>query len=224
MHAKTHEAIACAVYKVLPISAKDFLRLSEIELRYYARISDDVDGDNIFVSGGCALEEAHAHSWKMAWDREHDTFEHLTGSVPTVIAQTPREVRNAVHEGDWEAAREGLGKLIGHYTVDSQTIWHLTRELTSEQHRLGEGDIVKVVKKALAPPVEPLWRARPKSLYNATIEESENTLRLQLDRLKAAQAGDDHIHDKDLMVEMVRRCAAFSLSAFLYAWHYLERA
>lgn len=207
----------------MPDGATRFLRLSDVEIDWYARVPDEVAGDNIMVSGGCAYEEAYAHSYKLAWDRTADTFEHLTGSVPTVLAQTAREARNAVREGEFDQAREILAKAMCHYAVDATTIWHLTRELSGEQHKIGEEDTAKIAERALVVPVKPLKLANPKSLYESTVAACEETVHTQLDRVAAAQV-HTHMSDKDLMAEMVNRCASFGLAVFLYAWHYVEKA
>lgn len=208
----------------MPDDAREFLRLSDVELDWYARVPDEVAGDNIFVSGGCAVEEAYGHSYKLSWDRKSDTFEHLTGSVPTVIAQTAREARNAVREGEFDVAREILAKCWSHYAVDAQTLWHLTRELTSEQHRWGEEDIAELAHRLVVTPVTPMKLSDPRSLYRSTIDACEETVRTQLDKVLADQKSDSHLHDRDLMAEMVNRCASFGMAAFLYVWKYVSRA
>lgn len=176
-------------------------------------------GDNIRVFGGCSEVEAYSHSWKMR--READgTFTHLTGSAPTVISQVPRIARNAVREGRFDEAREHMATLM-HYTVDATTIWHLTRELTADQHRSGEADVAKHVDKLLAHP-GPLPLPDPKSLYLSAVAVAEQTCASQLDRVKAAQDAG-HLPDA-LAAEMVQRCADFTLSCLLYAWKFVERA
>lgn len=224
MHVKSHQALAEFIYDAMPQDAKDFMRLSDLELHLFARQPDEVENDNIAVFGGCSDQEAYAHSYKLSWDRETDTFEHLTGSAPTVIAQTPREARNAVREGDFDRARETLATTMSHYAIDATTIWHLSRELTSDQHRIGEEDIAKKVRKLVRTPVEPLELPTPKSLYRSTIAICEDTVRTQVDRVKADQSKDNHLHDDELIAEMVNRCASFGLSAFLYAWKYVGKA
>lgn len=185
---------------------------------------DEIAGDNIFVSGGCAIEEAYAHSYKLAWDRTTDTVSHLTGSAPSVLAETPREARNAVREGEFDVAREILAKAFSHYAVDLTTIWHLTRELSSDQHRIGEEDVAKIAHRALAQPIEPLALPDPKSLYRSAVQVAEDTLRSQLDRVAADMKADNHLHDRALAAEMIRHCASFGLAVFLYVWRYIERA
>lgn len=220
MHVRTHQAVALKVYDALPREAQEFLRLSDVELRWYARVPDEIAGDNIAVFGGCSEVEAHSHSWKM--QRNPDgTFTHLTGSAPTTIAEVPRLARNAVRAGRFDEAREHMATLM-HYTVDVTTIWHLTRELTSANHRSGEADVAKRVDKLLAHP-GPLKLPEPKSLYRSVIAVAEETASSQLDRVKQAQADGGHLPD-DLAAEMVQRCADFTLACVLYVWPFIARA
>lgn len=129
-----------------------------------------------------------------------------------------------MREGEFDVAREALAKLFAHYAVDLTTVWHLTRELSGDQHRIGEEDIAKIAPKALATPITPLVLPDPKSLYRSATKVAEDTVRSQLDRVLADQKADNHLHDKDLMTEMIRHCASFGLACFLYAWRYIERA
>lgn len=224
IHVHTHQACGIAVYDALPRAAQDFLRLSDVELRFWTRCPDEISGDNILVAGGCALEEAHAHSYKL--QRNPDgSFTHLTGSVPTVIAQTTRLARDAVKEGRFDEAREHLGKLL-HFAVDSQTIWHLTRELTSDQHKDGEADIAENVAVFL--PSHEEWDAfklpHPKSLYESTVAACEDTVRQQLDRVKVVQDKGSIAADPDLCREMLARACGFALACEMYVWKWVASA
>lgn len=221
IHVKTHQRIAELVYDALPRAAQDFLRLSDVELHWYARVPDEVAADNVAVFGGCAIEEAWAHSLKMEWDRSTDTFSTFKGSVATTMAQVPRLARNAVREGRFDEAREHLATAI-HYATDSTTIWHLTHELSADEHRNGEAELVKQLKLLSHP--GPLALPAPKSLYESTISVAEDTVRQQLDRVRAAQEGDGLAKDKDLCAEMLQRCADWSLACVLYAWRFIEKA
>lgn len=198
--------------------------MSDLELHYWSHVPDEVDGDNILVSGGCALEEAFFHSYKLAWDRKADTFTHLTGSGPTVIAETPRLARNASKEGDFDQVREHLARAI-HVATDLTTVWHLTRELGGDLHEEGEAAVAKVVRKVLPAKVEPLLLPKAHSLLQSQVRVSEDTLRAQLDRVRAAQAAKGGLgSDPALVAEMVERCCAWSLTVVGYAWRLVERS
>ena len=206
------------MYDALPRDYQDFLRLSDVELNWLARVPDEVSGDNIAVFGGCAINEAYAHSWKM--DAEHH---HLTGSVATVLSQAPRLARDAVREGQFDEARRHIGMAFGHYAVDATTIWHLTRDLTADQHRTGEAACARVVAKVLQHP-GPLPLPVPKSLFDSAVQVSADTLDQQFAPVKAAQEGGSYAKDLDLIAAQVNRCAAFGLSVALYIWRYVATA
>ncbi len=209
------------MYDALPRAAQDFLRLSEVELDWMARVPDEIAGDNIAVFGGCSEVEAFAHSYKL--EREPDgSFRHLTGSAPTVISQAPRLCRDAVREGQFDEARRHMAMAFSHYAVDSCTIWHLSRELTSEEHRTGEATTAKNLRLLTHP--GPLPMPDPKSLYRSAIKVCEDTVTQQLDRVKQAQADGSYAKAQDLMAEQLNRCASWGLAVALYTWHFVERA
>jgi len=211
MRTSTHGDIACAIYDALPRAAQDFLRLSDIELRHWARVPDEQDRDALLVTGCEVGEEAHAHSYKLAADGKT----HLTGSAPTVIAQAPRECVSAVREGQFDDAREIMVKTMSHYAADLCTPWHVTRELTSDQHTRGEAALGKIT---LPLPLVPATLASPRSLYQSCVAVAEETHALFVDKLAAG------VSVGDLGNEILAHAAGFGLTVAHYIWHYIERA
>ena len=62
MDTTTHAAAACAIYDALPRAAQDFLRLSDVELRHWARVPDEQDHDALMQTGCEAGVESTAAS------------------------------------------------------------------------------------------------------------------------------------------------------------------
>lgn len=224
MHTITHAQVNEAVYRAVPELATRFMRLSTLELRYFAHLPDEVDGTNILVAGGCALDEAYGHSYKLAWTRDADTVTPITGSGPVGLSQVPRLARNAVREGDFHEARIQMARSL-HIATDLTTIWHLTRTLTKKFHESGEAQIAKVAAKLLKTYTPtPVKMGHPKSLYLSLQTESEQTLRSQLDRVKAVQEAGAITETMPLVTEMVTHCADWSLTVLLYIWKVVDSA
>lgn len=214
MDTRTHGAIACAIYDALPRAAMDFLRLSDVELKHWARVPDEQDKDNLLQTGCETGEECHAHSYKL----DTDGLTHLTGSAPTVISQAPRECVSAVREGQFDTARELFVKTVAHYSVDLCTPWHVTRELPREQHQSGEHLLGQ------HPPTEPITVAtlgHPKSLFQSCVAAAQDTHVLFVARLKAP---DVFKTDAVIAQEIVDHAAGFGLAVAYYIWHYIEQA
>lgn len=209
-----HAAAACAIYDALPRAAQDFLRLSDVELRHWARVPDEQDRDNLLQTGCESGVECHAHSWKLAPDGKT----HLTGSAPTVLATAPRECTSFVREGQFEEARETMVKAFSHYALDLCTPWHVSRELTSDQHRQGEKALARL---ALPSPIRPATLADPKSLYKSAVAVAEETHALFVDPLKTATAQD---LKGELGQHIVAHAVSFGLAVAYYIWHYIDRA
>jgi len=220
-HTRTHQAIAIAVYDALPRAAQSFLQLSDVELRFWARVPDELDGDNIRNTGSDGEHEQYAHTYKL--ERDGETFRHLVGSAPSVIASLPRDVRNAVREGQFDEARRIFAKGL-HYTVDLTTIWHLTREIPSDRHSAGEKEIAQKLAALMPRDPKALPLPDPKSLYRSCIQVAQETLLLFLDRAKAAQAEGRVTSDMELCAQMLERCSGFSLAVAQYVWRYVEAA
>lgn len=212
MDTRTHAAAACAIYDALPRAAQEFLRLSDLELRHWARVPDEQDRDNLLQTGCETGEEAHAHSYKLG----PDGVTHLTGSAPTVIAQAPRECVSAVREGHFDDARETFVKAMAHYAVDLCTPWHITRELTSSQHTAGEKLLAKV---ALPDPIVPVALGNAKSLYQSCVAAAQETHRLFVARLLAGEEPKG-----ELGSAILAHAVGFGLSVAHYTWRYLEKA
>lgn len=217
MDTTTHAAAACAIYDALPRAAQDFLRLSDVELRHWARVPDEQDHDALMQTGCEAGVECHAHSYKLA----PDGVTHLTGSAPTVIATAPRECVSACREGQFDVAREIFVKAFSHYALDLCTPWHVTRELASAQHRAGEHALSQL---PLPDPVRPLQLAEPKSLHRSAIQAAQETHRLFVGRLK----GDGEHPAEDpagpIGGEILAHAFGFGLAVAHYVWRSIERA
>ena len=211
MDVKTHAAAACAIFDALPRDAQEFLRLSDLELRHWARVPDEQDHDALMQTGCETGVECHAHSWKLG----PDGSSHLTGSAATVIASAPRECLSAVREGHFDEAREVFVKAFSHYALDITTPWHVTRQLTSEQHRAGEKAIAKL---AIASPIVPIPLAEPRSLYRSAVAAAEETHSLYVARL---MAGDEATGE--LGAAILAHSVGFGLSVAHYIWRWLVR-
>lgn len=209
METRTHALAACAIYDALPRACQDFLRLSDLELRHWARVPDEQDHDNLLQTGCETGVECHAHSYKLA----PDGVTHLTGSAPTVIASAPRECVSAAREGHFDEARETFIKAMAHYAVDLCTPWHITRELTSAQHSAGEKALLKV---ALPDPIVPVALASPKSLYQSCVAAAQETHRLFVTRLVAGEEPRGELGE-----QIVAHAVGFGLSVAHYTWRYL---
>lgn len=212
MDTKCHAAAACAIYDALPRECQDFLRLSDVELRHWARVPDETDHDNLLQTGCETGVECYAHSYKL----EPDGKTHITGSAPTVIATAPRECVSAVREGRYDEARETMVKAMSHYAVDLCTPWHVTRELSRDQHSKGEKMIARLPMPA---PIRPVPLGDPKSLYRSCVAAAEDTYRLFVARLKAGEepAGD-------LGAEILAHAVGFGLTVAFTIWHYIDKA
>lgn len=117
-----------------------------------------------------------------------------------------------------------MGKLL-HYAVDATTIWHLTRELTSQQHKNGEVEIAKAILKLMPEATNFSFDLPvPKSLYQSVVRVCEATVNLQLDEVKGAQAAGLLTANLPLCKEMIKRCTGFALACELYVWKYIEKA
>lgn len=211
MDVHTHAHAAEVIYGKLPEPARQFLRLSPLELRHWARVPDEQDHDALEQTGCEVGQECHAHSYKLA----ADGVTHLTGSAPTVIAQSAREAVSAVREGEYQQAREVMVKAMSHYAVDICTPWHTTRLLTSEQHREGE----KALAKLPLPEPVPAKLLAPRSLYRSAVAVAQETNRLFVARL----AGGEDISGP-IGAEILSHAVDFGLSVGLYLWKWVDRA
>jgi len=225
MHVKTHQALAIAIYDALPRAAQDFLRQSDVELRQEARVPDEVAGDNILSTGCESGVESYAHSFKMELQPD-GTLKHIRGSAPTVIAEAPREVRNAIREQHYDEARRIMVRAFAHYAVDCCTPWHLTHELTSTDHRLGEEQLAR--SKTVIPTGAELVTAshlvHPKSLYESAVAAAEESYRQFVAPLKDLQAHGKVTDDPVLAKAIVHHAGGFGLAVALYIWHWAESA
>lgn len=210
MNTHTHAAAAEAIYTQLPVAAREFLNLSPLELRHWARVPDEQDHDALEQTGCDTGEECHAHSYKLG----PDGVTHLTGSAPTVLAQAPRQCVSACREGDFDQAREVMVKAMSHYALDLSTPWHTTRDLTSAQHRDGE----KHLGTLTVPTPVPVKLAAPRSLYRSAILQAQETHRLFVTRLVAGEPLD--VMADDILTHAVN----FGLAVGLYVWRWLDRA
>lgn len=211
------------IYDTLPRAAQEFCRLSDLELHHWARVPDEQDHDALAQTGCESGVECHAHSYKLE-RADGGGFKHLTGSAPTWLGRTPMEMRSYVQEGQFDVAREMFVKAFSHAAVDISTPWHVTRELTSTQHSMGEKDIAKKLRGLLpANPAEvamPL--AEPRSLYQSAVAQAEATYRF-VDRLKVVQADGGHVYDDaDLAKEIVANALGFGISVAAYCWHWVS--
>lgn len=211
MDVHTHAHAAELIYSQLPDPARQFLRMSPLELRHWARVPDEQDHDALEQTGCEVGEEAHAHSYKLA----ADGHTHLTGSAPTVIAQSAREAVSAVREGQFDDAREITVKAMAHYAVDICTPWHTTRLLTAEQHRNGEKALAKLTMPV---PVAAKLLA-PRSLYRSAVAAAEETNRLFVARLTAGEDPAGPIGP-----EILTHAVNFGLAVGLYLWRWIDRA
>lgn len=183
---------------------------------------DQLDGDNIRNTGSDAEHEQFAHTYKL--ERvAGGGWRHLVGKAPEVISDAPRALRNAVREGQFDEARRIFGKLL-HYTVDLTTIWHLTRELTAEQHSSGEREIALALTALMPKDAPALKLPAPKSLHQSAVQVAQETVLLFLDRVRAAQGRGKLTADQALCREMLERCCGFSLAVCQYSWRYVESA
>jgi hypothetical protein len=212
MDTHTHAAAACAIYDALPRAAQDFLRLSDLELRHWARIPDEQDHDNLLRTGCDTGEECYAHSYKL----QPDGRTPITGSAPTVIAQAPRECVSAVREGRYDEARETMVKAFSHYAVDLCTPWHVTRELPRESHSKGEKILARL---PLPAPIRPVDLTPANSLYEAAVSAAEDTHRLFVGRIVDGEALDGALGR-----EILAHALGFGAAVAHYIWHYLDQA
>lgn len=212
MDTKTHAAAACAIFDALPRDAQEFLRLSDLELRHWAKVPDQQDRDNLIETGCASGVEAHDHSYKLAPDGKT----HLTGSAPTVIARAPIDCVSACREGHFNDAREIMVKAFSHYAVDLCTPFHVSRELTGEQHSVGEKAMSKL---AIPSPIVAVPFANPKSLHLSCIAAAEQTHALFVPRLLK---GEDI--KGELGTEILAHAVGFGLSVAHYIWRYVSKA
>ena len=223
MDTAAHQLIAQRVYDALPRAAQDFVRASDVEIDFYARAPDVLYKDNLYTLSSCEGEN-HFHSYKIDWDRKADTMTLITGSVHDALASESRVIHNAVIAGRFDEARLHLLQ-TGHYTVDACTLPHLTHELTPEQHGLFETQIADYMAKEAKFPVEQQLLQHPaplllitRDLRGTTEAVCKETVRLQLDRVKAALKAGKITDDVPLCQEIVARCMGFTLAVWLFQW------
>jgi hypothetical protein len=99
--------------------------------------------------------------------------------------------------------------------LDITTPWHVTRELTSEQHRAGEKAIAKL---AIASPIVPVPLAEPKSLYRSAVAAAEETHSLFVPRLLLGEEASG-----ELGTAILAHSTGFGLSVAHYIWRWLVR-
>ena len=223
VHTKTHGRLAELIYRALPPDAQAFVRFSDVELHWHARSPDEIEGDNLLTSGGDTEHEQYAHTYKLHLEPD-GSLHHLVGSAPTVIAQTPRLCRDAIREGKFDEARERFVQTFCHYAVDLSTPWHVTRSLTSAQHKGGELDIAKHNGAWLPKDLAPLALSDPKSLYRSAVGQAERTYRMHVVALEQVQAPDGNIPDNDVAKAIVADAAGFGLAVALYTWRWMASA
>lgn len=137
-----------------------------------------------------------------------------------MIATAPRECLSACREGHFDEAREIFVKAFSHYALDLCTPWHVTRELTSEQHRHGEQALSKL---PLPDPIRPLTLAEPKSLDRSCVAAAKETHRLFVGRLK----GGEHPAEDPagpIGTEILEHALGFGLAVAYYVWRWIEKA
>lgn len=223
MDTVVHELIGQAVYDALPRKAQEAFPLSDVEIDYYCRAPDEVYKDNLWMISACEGDNRY-HSYKLEWDRKTDAMTLVTGSVHDALQSEVRVIHNAVMAGRFEEAKIHFAQMA-HYCVDACTLPHLTHELTRDQHGQFEHQLKDYILKEKSLPLGEQLIQHPsvlltitKDLRGATEQVCRDTVRLQLDAVKAVMARGKITDDIPLCQSIVARCEAFTLAVWLYIW------